>query len=147
MIQIKNQQKNQHQNQIKQNNNQVTHLIDSLSYTLIIMGPAYGTQSAYCAYQFAQALLSSSSHTIKNIFFYADGVYNGNSYTDPANDEFNLVSAWQELSKTHNLTLTICVAAAQRRGVIKNNLADYFQLTGLGELSESIATTDRTIQF
>nr|WP_237397841.1 MULTISPECIES: sulfurtransferase complex subunit TusD [unclassified Gilliamella] len=122
-------------------------MIDSLSYTLIIMGPAYGTQSAYCAYQFAQALLSNTPHQIKNIFFYADGVYNGNSYTDPASDEFDLVSAWQELAKTHTLTLTICVAAAQRRGVIKNNLANHFQLTGLGELGESISTTDRTIQF
>nr|WP_218056484.1 sulfurtransferase complex subunit TusD [Gilliamella apicola] len=122
-------------------------MIDSLSYTLVVMGPAYGAQSAYCAYQFAQVLLSQTPHTIKNIFFYADGVYNGNSYTDPANDEFDLISAWQELAKTYPLTLTVCVAAAQRRGVIKNNLADYFHLTGLGELSESIATTDRTIQF
>lgn len=132
---------------MKIKNSKLNNLIDSLSYTLIIMGPAYGTQSAYCAYQFSQALLSNTPHTIKNIFFYADGVYNGSSYTDPASDEFDLVSAWQELAKKHTLTLTICVAAAQRRGVIKNNLADYFQLTGLGELSESIATTDRTIQF
>ncbi|WP_081296992.1 sulfurtransferase complex subunit TusD [Gilliamella apicola] len=121
--------------------------MSSLSYTLIVMGPAYGTQSAYCAYQFAQVLLSSTPHTIKNIFFYSDGVYNGNRYTDPASDEFDLVSAWQELAKTYSLSLTVCVAAAQRRGVIKKNLADHFQLTGLGELSESIATTDRTIQF
>ncbi|WP_218056212.1 sulfurtransferase complex subunit TusD [Gilliamella sp. App6-5] len=122
-------------------------MLDSLSYTLVIMGPAYGTQSAYCAYQFAQVLLSNTPHTIKNIFFYADGVYNGNRYTDPASDEFDLISAWQELSQKHAFTLTVCVAAAQRRGIIENNLADHFQLTGLGELSESIAMTDRTIQF
>jgi tRNA 2-thiouridine synthesizing protein D len=133
--------------QLKIKNNKLNNLIDSLSYTLVVMGPAYGTQSAYCAYQFAQVLLSQTPHTIKNIFFYADGVYNGNSYTDPASDEFDLVSAWQELAKIHTLTLTICVAAAQRRGIIENNLANHFQLTGLGELSESIATTDRTIQF
>ncbi|MFQ1012032.1 sulfurtransferase complex subunit TusD [Gilliamella apicola] len=120
---------------------------DSLSYTLVIMGPAYGAQSAYCAYQFARTLLSKTSHTIKNIFFYADGVYNGNKFTDPASDEFNLVSAWQALAKEYCLTLTICVAAAQRRGVIETNLADCFQLTGLGELSASITETDRTIQF
>ncbi len=111
------------------------------------MGPAYGTQSAYCAYQFAQTLLSRTSHTIKNIFFYADGIYNGNRFTDPASDEFDLVTAWQTLAKEYSLTLTICVAAAQRRGIIEKNLADNFQLTGLGELSVSIAETDRTIQF
>ncbi|NUF49013.1 sulfurtransferase complex subunit TusD [Gilliamella sp. ESL0250] len=137
--------KNQHQLKIK--NTQLNNLLDSLSYTLVVMGPAYGTQSAYCAYQFAQVLLSNTPHTIKNIFFYADGVYNGNRYTDPASDEFDLISAWQELSQKHAFTLTVCVAAAQRRGIIENNLADHFQLTGLGELSESIAMTDRTIQF
>lgn len=111
------------------------------------MGPAYGTQSAYCAFQFAQTLLTHTPHTIKNIFFYADGVYNGNSYTDPANDEFDLVSAWQNLAEKYSLKLTVCVAAAQRRGIAASNLANYFELTGLGELSDSIATSDRIIQF
>ncbi|KFA58383.1 tRNA 5-methylaminomethyl-2-thiouridine synthase TusD [Gilliamella apicola] len=122
-------------------------MISSLTYTLVVTGPAYGTQSAYCAYQFAQALLTNTMHKIKNIFFYADGIYNGNRFTEPANDEFDLVKAWQELASKHSITLTICIAAAQRRGVIESNLADHFELTGLGELSESIATTDRTIQF
>lgn len=111
------------------------------------MGPVYGTQSAYCAYQFASTLLSQSQHTIKTIFFYADGVYNGNALTDPANDEFDLVRAWQELAKKYSVKLAICIAAAQRRGVLESNLAEGFELTGLGELSESIATTDRLIQF
>lgn len=122
-------------------------MITSLKYTLVVLGPAYGTQSAYCAYQFAQALLLNTSHTIKNIFFYADGVYNGNRYTDPANDEFDLVSAWQELAKKYDLPLTICVAASLRRGITEENIADYFQLTGLGELTESITLSDRVIQF
>ena len=113
----------------------------------MVMGPAYGTQAAYCAYQFAQVLLTDTKHTINNIFFYAGGVYNGNSYTDPANDEFDLVSAWQQLAQQHSLKLTVCVAAAQRRGVLQSNLAAHFQLTGLGELSESITTSDRVIQF
>lgn len=126
---------------------QQINLIDALKYTLIIMGPAYGSQSAYCAYQFAQALLTHTSHTITNIFFYADGVYNSNRYTDPANDEFDLVLAWQQLAQQHSLKLTVCVAAAQRRGVSQSNIANYFELTGLGELSESIATSDRVIQF
>ncbi|WP_179855799.1 sulfurtransferase complex subunit TusD [Gilliamella sp. wkB308] len=127
--------------------NKINKLITSLNYTLVVLGPAYGTQSAYCAYQFAQALLLTTPHTIKNIFFYADGVYNGNRYTDPANDEFDLISAWQELAKKYDLPLTICVAASLRRGITEENIADYFQLTGLGELTESITLSDRVIQF
>ena len=118
-----------------------------LSYTLVIMGPAYGTQSAYCAYQFAQTLLANSNHSIANIFFYADGVYNANCYSDPANDEFDLVKAWQRLAKQYSLKLTVCVAAAQRRGISVNNLAEHFELTGLGELSEAVASSDRVLQF
>jgi tRNA 2-thiouridine synthesizing protein D len=121
--------------------------VNSLNYTLVVLGPAYGTQSAYCAYQFAHTLLTKTSHSIKNIFFYADGIYNANHYTDPANDEFNLVVAWQQLAKKYSLTLAVCVAAAQRRGVTEGNIAEHFELTGLGELSESIAMSDRTVQF
>lgn len=118
-----------------------------LSYTLVIMGPAYGSQSAYCAYQFAQILLSSTNHSIDNIFFYADGVYNANRYTDPANDEFDLIKAWQNLAKQYSLKLTVCVAAAQRRGISVDNLAEHFELTGLGELSAAVASSDRVVQF
>ncbi|OCG10203.1 tRNA 2-thiouridine(34) synthase TusD [Gilliamella sp. wkB178] len=130
-------------NQINQQNN----VIIPLNYAIVVMGPAYGTQSAYCAYQFTQTLVTQTAHTIKNIFFYADGVYNGNSYTDPANDEFDLVSAWQQLAETYCFPLNICVAAAQRRGIIEQNLANHFILTGLSELSEAMAICDRVIQF
>ncbi|MDF7666650.1 sulfurtransferase complex subunit TusD [Orbaceae bacterium ESL0727] len=119
----------------------------SLTYTLIVTGPAYGTQAAYLAYQFAHALLTDSPHTLRTVFFYGDGVYNGNGYTDPANDEFDLVDAWQKLAQDHQLQLAICIAAAQRRGVTAQNCAEQFTLTGLGELSESIAVSDRVIQF
>lgn len=122
-------------------------MVESLSYTLLITGPAYGTQSAYSAYQFADTLLTSSPHTIKSLFFYADGVYNGNCYTDPANDEFDLQAAFQKLAKDYGVKLAICIAAGQRRGITVNNLADQFELVGLGELSDAIATSDRTIQF
>lgn len=114
------------------------------------MGPAYGTQSAYCAYQFCQSLLNSN-HTLNSIFFYADGVYNANGFTNPANDEFDIVNAWQTLAKTHHVKLALCIAAAQRRGVIQesttDNIAPHFELVGLGELSESIVQSDRVIQF
>lgn len=134
--------------QLNHNNNPwLTNLVNALNYTLVILGPAYGTQSAYCAYQFAQALLAHTQHRIENIFFYADGCYNANRCTDPASDEFDLVNAWQQLAKKYAIRLTVCVAAAQRRGITEDNLADYFELTGLGELGESIAESDRVIQF
>ncbi|XKM13385.1 sulfurtransferase complex subunit TusD [Orbaceae bacterium ac157xtp] len=120
-----------------------------LRYTIVVTGSAYGTQSAFCAYQFCQALIEAKQK-IEAIFFYQDGVYNANSFTSPANDEFNLVDAWQRFASLHKIPLTVCISAAQRRGVVSdldNNLATGFELTGLGELTEKIATSDRVIQF
>lgn len=122
-----------------------------LNYTVVVMGPAYGTQAATTAYQFVSSLVSTSvttSHRIEAVFFYYDGVYNANQFTDPANDEFDLVSAWQQLAKQHNIKLALCVSAALRRGIIENkNIAEHFQLSGLSELSESLSKSDRVIEF
>lgn len=123
----------------------------TLRYTIVIMGPAYGTQQSFCAYQFASTLLKTSPHQIENIFFYGDGIYNANHFTQPASDEFDLVKAWQLLAQQFNLNLDVCISAALRRGVVQeateNNLADGFRLSGLGALSEAVANSDRVIQF
>ncbi|BES83244.1 sulfurtransferase TusD [Pectobacterium araliae] len=128
-----------------------------LSYCLLVTGPAYGTQQASSALQFAQALLAEG-HRLKSVFFYREGVLNANQLTSPANDEFDLVRAWQQLSETHQVALNVCVAAALRRGVTDAqqaaqlnlagaNLQPSFVLSGLGELAQSVLTCDRVIQF
>ena len=128
-----------------------------LSYTLVVNGPVYGSQSARNAYQFAVALLKQG-HKLHSVFFYQDGVSNGSCITVPANDEFDLASAWQKLADEHNVSLETCVAAALRRGVISTeeaerhqlraaNLATGFTQAGLGSLSEALLTQDRVVQF
>ncbi|WVD71408.1 sulfurtransferase complex subunit TusD [Orbus wheelerorum] len=124
--------------------------ISVLNYTIIIMGPAYGTQASFCAYQFCLSLLNSN-HQLQSIFFYADGTYNANNFTNPANDEFDIVNAWQKLAQKYQLKLSVCIAAAQRRGIVNeelnHNIAAGFELVGLGELSEKVSQSDRVIQF
>ncbi|MBA5204363.1 sulfurtransferase complex subunit TusD [Pectobacterium aroidearum] len=128
-----------------------------LSYCLLVTGPAYGTQQASSALQFAQALLAEG-YRLKSVFFYREGVLNANQLTSPANDEFDLVRAWQLLGETHQVALNVCVAAALRRGVTDAqqaaqlnlagaNLQPGFVLSGLGELAQSVLTCDRVIQF
>ncbi|MCA6973985.1 sulfurtransferase complex subunit TusD [Pectobacterium carotovorum] len=128
-----------------------------LNYCLLVTGPAYGTQQASSALQFAQALLAEG-HRLKSVFFYREGVLNANQLTSPANDEFDLVRAWQQLGETHQVALNVCVAAALRRGVTDAqqatqlnlagaNLQPSFVLSGLGELAQSVLTCDRVIQF
>ncbi|MEI7064802.1 sulfurtransferase complex subunit TusD [Dickeya chrysanthemi] len=128
-----------------------------LSYCLLVTGPAYGTQQASSAFQFAQALVAQG-HRLQSVFFYREGVLNANQFTAPANDEFDLVRAWQQLAQTHQVALNVCVAAASRRGVTDAqqaeqlhlpgaNLQPGFTLSGLGELSQSILRCDRVVQF
>ena len=80
-----------------------------------------GAKALFLAYQLAQELVQK--HHIRQIFFYQDGVSNGNALVYPANDEFNLVKAWQVFSRQFNVPLHLCVAAAQRRGVVDSESA------------------------
>ncbi len=129
----------------------------SLSYSLVVNGSVYGTQSARNAYLFAQALIEKG-HQLKSVFFYQDGVFNASKLTVPANDEFDLVKAWQSLAVKHQVRLETCVAAALRRGVIgqdeasqhqlpSSNLAEHFEQSGLGSLAEALLSQDRVVQF
>lgn len=128
-----------------------------LRYCLLVTGPAYGTQQASAAYQFALALLASG-HQLESVFFYRDGVLNGNLLSAPASDEFDLVRSWQRMAADHQVALNVCIAAALRRGVIdeieatnqghgQTNLQPGFSLTGLGSLAEASLTCDRMVQF
>jgi tRNA 2-thiouridine synthesizing protein D len=128
-----------------------------MRFALMVTGPAYGTQQASSAYQFAQALLDAG-HTLASVFFYREGVSNANALTAPASDEFDMVRAWQRLHEEHQVELHICVAAALRRGVVDDveaqrlalpgaNLQAGFSLTGLGSLAEAALSCDRVVQF
>lgn len=131
--------------------------MSSLTYTLVVNGSVYGSQSARNAHLFACALIAKG-HTLVSVFFYQEGVTNGNALTVPANDEFDLVKAWQELALQHNVRLETCVAAALRRGIVsqdeanqhglaQSNLAPGFQQAGLGSLAEAMLVQDRVVQF
>ena len=128
-----------------------------MRFALIVTGPAYGSQQASSAYQFARAVLECG-HELGSIFFYQEGVSNANALTSPASDEFDLVRAWQHLHDDPRVELHICVAAALRRGVVDQNEAKLrglteanlqagFSLSGLGALAEAALTCDRMVQF
>lgn len=124
-----------------------------MRYVLAVKQPIYGAQGAYLAYQFACELLQQH-HQINQIFFFQQGVSNGNAFVSPANDEINLLKKWQALHLQHQIPLHLCIAAAQRRGIVDNsttlsaeqhNLAEGFVLAGLGEFSRAVLEADRVI--
>jgi tRNA 2-thiouridine synthesizing protein D len=119
-------------------------------------GP-YQHQSADSAYQFTKAALDKG-HEISRVFFYHDGVNTGTRYGVPPQDDRNITQLWSELSKKHSLDLVVCVAAAQRRGILDadearrhgksgDNIADGFRISGLGQLIEAGIQADRLVVF
>lgn len=128
-----------------------------MRFAIMVTGPAYGTQQSSSALQFANAVLEEG-HELVSVFFYREGVLNGNQWVSPAGDEFDVVRAWQDLHVRHNVELNICVAAALRRGVLDRveaarlgvsgaNLQPGFTLSGLGALAEAALMCDRVVQF
>lgn len=129
----------------------------SLTYTLVVNGPVYGTQASRSAYQFALALIAKG-HQLVSVFFYQQGVDNGSCLTVPANDEFDLAKGWQRLAEEHGVALETCVAASLRRGIVSqqeaqqhdlsaSNLAASFAPAGLGSLAQALLVQDRVVQF
>jgi len=119
-------------------------------------GP-YQHQAADSAYQFTKAALAKG-HEIFRVFFYHDGVNTGTRLAIPPQDDRNITNLWTELQKEHELDLVICIAAAQRRGLLDedeakrqgkdaNNIAEGFRISGLGQLIEAGIEADRLVVF
>ena len=123
---------------------------------LVNEGP-YQHQSADSAIQFTKAALAKG-HEIFRVFFYHDGVNNGTRFAVPPQDDRNITEQWTALANEHNLDLVVCIAAAQRRGILDeneakrqgkdgNNIADGFRISGLGQLIEAGIQSDRIVIF
>ena len=119
-------------------------------------GP-YQHQASDSAYLFTKAALEKG-HEIFRVFFYHDGVNNGTRLTTPPQDDRNVVQRWSDLAAEHNLDLVVCVAAAQRRGIVDDgeaqrnkkdatNIAPGFRISGLGQLVEGGIQSDRLVVF
>ena len=119
-------------------------------------GP-YQHQAADTAYQFTKAALAAG-HEIFRVFFYHDGVNNATKLAVPPQDDRHIPKLWSELSKENDLDLVVCIAAAQRRGMMDvdeakrqgfedNNLIEGFRISGLGQLIEAGIESDRLVVF
>ncbi len=123
---------------------------------LVNEGP-YTHQASDSAYQFTKAALEKG-HEIFRVFFYNDGVNNGTRLTVPPQDDRNLTDLWSQLAQEHGLDLVVCIAAAQRRGILDDdeakrhgkdadNIAPGFRISGLGQLIEAGIQADRLVVF
>ena len=112
---------------------------------LVSEGP-YTHQASDTAFHFATAALENG-HQVNRIFFYHDGVNNATKLTEPPQDDRHIVNRWSKFAADHGVDLVVCVAAALRRGITEEILADRFRISGLGQLVEVGIQADRLMVF
>ncbi len=128
-----------------------------MKYALVVRCAPTDGNLAYTALQFAEAILQSV-HQLDMVFFYQRGVLTANKLGVVPQDEINITHQWQKLATDYPVQLNICIAAALCQGVIdqqeaqryqlnQHNLANRFNLVGLGQLASATTKCDRLVSF
>ena len=126
-------------------------------YTLAIHGSPYASGAHQRGQELARALIDSG-HSITRIFFYHDAVHVALNSTVPPQDEIDLNTQWRNLAAELEIELSVCIANGLKRGIVSTGeaeryelpngtLSDSFELVGLGQLIDAIATSDRYIEI
>lgn len=128
-----------------------------MQYTIVIQSSPNQNGSALAALKFSQALLASS-HSIFRVFLYGEGVLVSNSQSVPPQDELKLSESWAEFIRENKIDAVVCIAAALKRGILNQTesdrydksspaMDDSYDLSGLGQLIEASALSDKVITF
>jgi tRNA 2-thiouridine synthesizing protein D len=128
-----------------------------MKFSIQINTGPYTHQASDTAYQFTRAAIAAG-HEIHRVFFYHDGVNNSTMFSVPPRDDRNIQQLWSTLAEQHSLDMVVCVAAAQRRGILDqkeadrhgkpaSNIAKILTISGLGQLIEAAAVSDRLMVF
>jgi len=128
-----------------------------MKFAIQVNSGPYQHQASDSAYQFARAVLDAG-HEIVRVFFYHDGVNVATRLATPPQDERNLSELWGRLATESGVELVVCVAAAQRRGIVdgreqhrhgkdSDNIANGFVIAGLGQLIDMALSADRLVVF
>jgi tRNA 2-thiouridine synthesizing protein D len=128
-----------------------------VKFGVVISEGPYTHQAADTAFHFVKSAIAKG-HEVPRVFFYHDGVNVSTRLSVPPQDERNIQKQWTELAAEHGVDLVVCIAAAQRRGILDeneakrqgksgDNIAEGFRISGLGQLIEMGIQTDRLVTF
>ena len=128
-----------------------------MKFGVVISEGPYTHEAADTAYHFVKAAIAKG-HEVPRVFFYHDGVNVSTRLSVPPQDERHIQNNWTALAKEHDIDLVVCIAAAQRRGLLDqneaqrqgkdaDNIAEGFRISGLGQLIEMGIQTDRLVTF
>ena len=128
-----------------------------MKFSIVVQGAPYSSEASLSALHFTRAVLQAG-HQIYRVFFYQDGVYNGNTLVAPPQDEIDIVKEWSTFATKNDIELIACIASSLRRGLLDEteadryekpaaNIADGFTISGLGQLIDACIESDRVMTF
>lgn len=126
-------------------------------YSLLVLSSPVSGHCAQSAAEFAQCVLARG-HSIHRIFFLDAGTVCGSASTRLPQDEDSPMLRWQALAETHGVDLVLCISSALRHGMVDQAEAQryecsgptvnpIFAISGLGQLVDACAHSDRFITF
>lgn len=126
-------------------------------YSLLIQSSPDNLSICRCALEFAKTLLRRN-HRIYRIFFYGEAVQLATCAAVPPQDDPDIYREWREFLEQHRLDAVVCIAAALKRGLLNReesaryqksvvNLANPYDLSGLGQLIDAAVHSDKLITF
>jgi tRNA 2-thiouridine synthesizing protein D len=129
----------------------------SMIYSLLVLSSPASGHGARTAAAFARCLLSRG-HQLYRVFFLDAGTEAGSSVAVLPQDEADRLRPWIDLSEQHGVELVLCISSALKRGMLDENGArrhekigptahPAFIVSGLGQLHDAAANSDRLITF
>ncbi len=126
-------------------------------YSLLVLASPISGHGSLTALNFAKAV-TNRGNQIHRIFFLDEGVMAGASCCVTPQDEINPTQQWADLAAREGIELILCVSSALKRGLLDASEAQRyekeaetvhpsFQISGLGQLIDAAATSDRLVTF
>lgn len=126
-------------------------------FTIAVHGSPYASQANQHALAFCRAAVESG-HAITRVFFYHEGVLTALNSQVPPQGDGDILAGWQAFSAENKVELAVCIANGLKRGVVSEGerirydkvaatLAEGFELVGLGQLIDAIASSKRYVEF
>lgn len=128
-----------------------------MKFSLLVLSSPWSAQGGDSAWHFARAVIGQG-HELYRVFFYHEGIYTGSSLSIAPQDEDDRVQRWAELAEHNDTDLVLCIASALKRGLLDEtearrhqragaNIHPAFTLSGLGQLIDASAVSDRLLTF
>jgi tRNA 2-thiouridine synthesizing protein D len=128
-----------------------------LIYSLLVLSSPVSGHSSRTGAEFAHSAIARG-HRIHRVFFLDAGTVTSSRNSVFPQDELNPILAWEALHQEHAVELVICISSALRYGMLDDteaaryerpnaSISPAFVVSGLGQLVDACANSDRLITF